>query len=146
MNENIQNFISTKRVALVGASRQGSKFGNSVLKELTARGFEVLVVHPQAETIDGVRTYPNLAAVAGQTERVIVVVPPAQAEDVLREAAAAGIRQVWQQQGAQSPQTDALAQQLGLSLVSGKCILMYAPPVASVHKFHGLIMKLVGQY
>ncbi len=35
--ETVQEFMSQRTLALVGVSRGGKKFGNSVLKELTAR-------------------------------------------------------------------------------------------------------------
>jgi hypothetical protein len=34
---------------------------------------------------------------------------------------------------------------LKIELVSGKCILMYAPPVKSFHGFHRFVMQVVGQ-
>jgi len=40
----------------------------------------------------------------------------------------------------------ALVKDLGLSAVSGKCIMMYAQPVTSVHSWHKFFAKLFGQY
>ena len=37
MNQAIQDFIDGKRVAVVGASRSGKKFGNTVCAELAQR-------------------------------------------------------------------------------------------------------------
>jgi hypothetical protein len=53
--------------------------------------------------------------------------------NVARDAAAAGIRHVWLQQGAQSPEIVALCDQLGLETVAGECILMFAKPTG-VHR------------
>jgi len=69
----------------------------------------------------------------GLIDGVLVIVPSTQAMQVLREAASLGLTKIWLQQGAESPETLALATDLGFSLVSGKCILMYAPPVRSFH-------------
>jgi predicted CoA-binding protein len=63
----------------------------------------------------------------------------------LKEAATAGIKNIWLQQGSESSEVLAQAKQLGLSVISGKCILMYAPPVRSWHGFHRFVMKLIGQ-
>jgi predicted CoA-binding protein len=145
MDPKITDFIQNKRLALVGASRDGKSFGNMAAKELRERGYAVLLVHPQATEIDGQACYPDLKAVQGQVEGVVVCVPPAQAEGVLRQAGELGMKRVWLQQGAQTPQLVALGQQLGLNMVSGKCILMYAEPVRSIHKFHRGFMKLIGR-
>jgi predicted CoA-binding protein len=145
MNQAIQDFINGKRIAVVGASRNGKKFGNTALTELKARGYQVFPVHPSATEIDGVKCYPNLAALQGQVDGALVVVSPPQALIVLREAAAIGLKNVWLQQGAESPEVLALAQELGLNLVAKKCVLMYAPPVRSFHAWHRGFARLFGQ-
>ena len=146
MDQAIQDFIGQKKVAVVGASRQGNKFGNSAAKELQERGYEVFYIHPEIDEIDGQPTYPNLDAVKDQAESVWISIPAERGENVLREAAAAGLTKVWIQQGGTSPQLEKLADELGLELIAGKCILMYAEPVRSFHKFHQVIWKMIGQY
>jgi predicted CoA-binding protein len=49
----ILNFLSQRKLALVGISRSGRKFGNMVLKEMKAKGYQVYPVHPQVTAIDG---------------------------------------------------------------------------------------------
>lgn len=145
MNQTIQDFVHCKRLAVVGVSRSGKKFGNMALAELKARGYEVFPVHPSAREIGGELCYPKLGVLSGRVDGVFVCVPPQQAAQVLREAAAAGMRNVWLQQGAESPEVLALAGALGLNLVHGKCVLMYAPPVRSFHGWHRAFARLFGQ-
>ena len=146
MDQAIQTFIEKKKIAVVGASRQGNKFGNSAAKELQERGYEILYIHPEADEIDGHTAYPNLDAVKDQVESVWISIPVERGETVLRDAAEAGISNVWLQQGADSPELVELGKELELDLVAGKCILMYAEPVRSFHKFHQVIWKMIGQY
>jgi uncharacterized protein len=136
MNIAIEEFITCKRVAVVGLSRSGKKFGNSIFAELSKRGYEVLAVHPEAEEIGGARCYRRLGLLAGIADAVVISIPPVAVPGVVREAAAAGIRNVWLQQGAESPEAVSLGKELGLNVVSGKCILMYAPPVEGFHAWH----------
>ena len=145
MNQAIQDFVGCQRIAVVGASRGGKKFGNVAAKELQTRGYQVTIIHPEAQEIDGQPCYPNLSALPDQVDAVLISVPAAQAAAVMREAASLGIRHVWLQQGAESPELLGLGQELGLSLVSKKCVLMYAPPVKSYHGWHRGFVKLVGQ-
>lgn len=147
MNTNIQEFISGKRVALLGASRTNDKykFGNIAAAELKRRGYEVYLVHPQAETINGIATYPSLSALKGRVDGALVSLPAGKSADVLREAAAAGITNVWIQQGGESQELIELGEQLKLNLVTGKCILMYAQPVRGFHNIHRFFVKLGGQ-
>jgi hypothetical protein len=145
MNQNIQDFIQGKRIAVVGVSRSGKKFGNTIYSELKARGYQAFIVHPEAKEIAGERCYPNLAALRGSVDGVLICLPAAQAEKALRAAVAAGMQKIWLQQGAESPKVLAAARELGVEPISGKCILMYAQPVRSIHGFHRGVMKLFGQ-
>ncbi len=146
MEETIQTFIEQKKIAVVGASRDGRKFGNAAAKELEERGYEVFYIHPEADEINGHPTYPNLSAIKDQAECVLVSIPAEHAKGVLSEAAATGLTKVWLQQGIDSSELEKLGSELGLDLVTGKCILMYAEPVRSFHKFHQVVWKLIGQY
>jgi len=145
MDKAIQNFIEVKRLAVVGVSRDQKKFGNTIYKELKSRGFQVFAVNPSMKEIEGEPCYPDLASLKGKVDGVVICVQPAKAVEVVKDAAGAGIQNVWFQQGSDSPDALKAAQELGLNTVSKKCILMYAPPVHSYHKFHRTIIKLVGQ-
>jgi len=39
MDQSIHDFIECKRLAVIGASRKGNKFGNMASKELRERGY-----------------------------------------------------------------------------------------------------------
>ena len=145
MDQAIETFIQGKRIAFVGVSRNPKKFGYSAYQELKARGYQVFPVNPAAQDIDGDRCYPSLEALNEKVDGVLVAVPPREAAKILREASRAGIRNVWLQQQSESPEALAAAEELGLSLISKKCILMYAPPVRSFHGLHRFFVKLVGQ-
>lgn len=145
MEKTVQDFMGLKHIAIVGASRSGKKFGNTIAAELKERQYQVYLVHPEAKEIGGEPCYPSLAALEGKAEGVLICVPPRAAVQALREAAQTGLKNIWLQQGAQSSEALALAKELGLNPVTGKCILMYAQPVRSVHAFHRLVARLFGQ-
>ena len=145
MNPLIDDFISSKRIAVVGMSRSGKKFGNMASKELRAKGYEIFPVHPEAHEIDGLACYPDLKSLGGKVEAVWISVPPAKVPAVLEEAAQIGLKNIWLQQGAWSNEVQETIDQLKLPVVSRKCILMYAPPVKSAHKFHRIIVGIFGK-
>ncbi len=141
----VDDFVGQQSFAIVGVSRQPKKFGAYVYKELKKRGYRVFPVNPQAETIDGERCYANLAALPEPVGGVLIVVSPDQVESVVREAAAAGIKRVWMQQGADSPTAVEYCHENGISEVHGECILMFAGNVDSVHKFHRWVWRILGK-
>jgi predicted CoA-binding protein len=145
VNQAIKDFVAGKRIAVVGVSRYAKKFGSSIYTELKGRGYQVYGVNPAVEDIQGDKCYPNLTALQGQVDGAVICIKPKSVEPVLREAAAIGLKNIWLQWGADTPENVKLGGELGLNLVSGKCILMYAEPVRSFHSFHRLIVKLVGK-
>lgn len=117
-----------------------------VYGELKPKGYDLYLVHPEVNEISGQTCYPNLAALGGKAEAALICLPPAKAKQALQDAADAGIKKIWLQQGSESADVLKLAKDLGNSAVSGKCIMMYAQPVTSIHSFHKFFAKLFGQY
>jgi uncharacterized protein len=135
---------SQSALAFVGLSREHKKFGNVACRELRARGYRVYAVHPDANEIDGAPCYRSLAELPERVEAVVISVTPKVAVDVIRAAAAAGIRRVWLQQGAESEEALRVAAELGVEVVGGECILMYARP-RGVHRAHRWMNSVIGR-
>jgi uncharacterized protein len=143
----VDDFLAQKTLAIVGVSRDNKKvhFGNSAYKDLSAKGYKMFIVHPSGEMIEGQQSYPSLKSLPDKVGGVLVVVPPAQAEKVVQEAHEAGINQIWLQQGAESQVAIQYGQDNGMNVVYGKCIMMFAQPMAFFHKPHRWVMGLLGQ-
>ena len=143
--QDVQEFVSQKTIAMAGLSRDANAFSANIRKELQSKGYRILAVNPNASSIGGETCYPSLSALPEKVGGVLVVTGPSQSEKVVREAAAQGISRVWLQQGAQSDAAIAACAEHGLSAVSGKCIMMFAEPVSSVHSVHRWFAKVFGQ-
>ncbi|MBN1447084.1 MAG: CoA-binding protein [Bacteroidetes bacterium] len=141
----VDAFVAQKTLALAGASRSGKKFGNSVLKELRQKGYTVYPVHPEAETIDGVRCYRSFADLPEEVGGALLVVKPEQTTQLVRDAKEAGIRRVWMQQGSQSEDAVQFCRDHGIDVVQKECILMFTEPVNGVHSFHRWLWKVFGK-
>jgi uncharacterized protein len=138
----IASFLAQPAIAVVGVSRSGHKFGNTACRVLLEKGYRVYPINRKARTIDGMACHSRVGTLPEKVNAVLIVVPPWEALDVVQEAANAGAHHVWLQQGAESPESVALASKLGLELVSGECILMFANPTG-VHKVHRMIRTVV---
>lgn len=143
--EQVKAFVDTKTLALVGASRNGKKFGNTLLKELRAKGYTVYPVHHEAQEIDGVRCYPTLAELPEKVGGVVLAVKPSASEQLLHAVQEAGISRVWLQQGAESEQAIQYCERNGMDVVHGHCLLMFADPVNSVHRVHRWFANIFGK-
>ncbi|MFH1178055.1 MAG: CoA-binding protein [Acidobacteriota bacterium] len=145
MRAAIDDFVAQRTLAIAGVSRSGKSFSNAALKELKAKGYRVFAVNPNASEIDGMPCYASFTALPESVGGALVIVPPEHSESVVRAAAAAGIARVWLQQGAESPAATEAGREAGISLVHGHCILMFAEPVRSFHRFHRFIWRLLGK-
>jgi predicted CoA-binding protein len=142
--QSIDAFLAEPAVAVVGVSRSGAKFGNLAVRELRAKGYRVYPIHPGATSIGGVPCYSRLEDLPERIGAMLVVVPPSAAEQVVRDAASAGIRHVWLQQGAESPAVLSICRELGIDVVSGECVLMFAHPTG-YHNAHRWLRKTFGR-
>lgn len=142
----VYDFLSQRSLAVVGVSRSGKKFGNTIYRELKARGYKLFPIHPEAETVEGDPSYRSFAELPEKVGGVVICVPPVRTEEVLHRAFEAGITRVWIQQGAESYAALRFCEKGGMSAVHGQCILMFAEPVVSFHRFHRWVWKLIGKY
>lgn len=140
----VDEFLAQKRIALAGASRGGRKFGNTVHKEMMRKGYDVILVHPEASDIAGHKCFANVIDLPHDVGGLVLVVPPDKSEDLVKQAAAAGIRNVWMQQGSESQAAVEFCIVNGINEVHGECILMYAQPTG-FHKFHKRIWGWLGK-
>ncbi len=85
---NIQSLFEPKSIAVVGASTEVGSVGNDIVKNLIEQKFKgaVFPVNPKATELYGIRCYPNLAAIEGEVECVVIAVPAKIVPQILREA------------------------------------------------------------
>ncbi len=143
--QTIQEFIALKYIAVVGVSSNKDKFGSMVYRDMKAKGYKVTAVNPKLDMVEGDRCFAGLGALPTKPEGVILVIPPTETVAVIEEAARLGIKYIWLQQGANSPEGEAKCAELGLKVVSGECVFMFLEPVESIHGFHRFIWKLFGK-
>jgi predicted CoA-binding protein len=142
----VHEFLSQRTLAIAGASRSGKKMGNAILKALKESGYKLFPIHPAAETIDGERCCAAISALPEKVGGLIICLPSVQTEIVLHQALDAGIARVWLQQGSESYAALRFCEQHGIKVVHGHCILMFAEPVESIHRFHRWVWRLIGKY
>lgn len=132
------DFLSHKKLALVRLSAQSPVMGD-MKKELVPKGYDVSVVYLNAGTSD-----PAIDSVKDVVEGAIISVPKSECAAAVQEAIDAGIPRLWIQAGCDSPEAVALCAEKGIPVVHKACVLMYAQPVGSVHRFHRGIWKVCG--
>jgi hypothetical protein len=141
----MREFLAQPALAVVGLSRGGRKFGNLAYRDLKKKGYRLYAVHPRADVLEGDAVFRDLHSLPEPVGGVLIVVPPEQAQAVVEQAGAAGIRRVWLQQGAESPEVLRRCRELGLQTIHGECILMFAQPAGFVHRAHRWAWSALGR-
>lgn len=121
--DTVTDFLNKKIWAIVGATDNTEKFGYKIYRCMQNAGYTVYAVNPGVAEIQGVKCYPCLRDLPQQPEVVDVVVPPKVGEQIMRDCAAAGIKNVWLQPGANARSVSTLAKELGLNVIDSGCVM-----------------------
>lgn len=134
----VSRFLAGRRFVVAGVSRSPQQPANAILRRLRASGYECIPVNPNATTLEGETCYPDLASVPGTVDGVIIATAPTVSADIVSQAHARGIQQLWFHRsfGTGSVSEPALRRcsELGLDPIVGGCPLMYCAPVDFAHR------------
>jgi len=148
--ETIEDFLTQKRIAMAGISRDPTDFSVKLFEEFCRRGYDVVPVNPNAAEVQGRRCFARVQEIQPPVEAVLLMTSPEASETVVKDCAEAGIRRVWMYRatgkGAISSKAAAFCSEHGIRVVSGECPFMFWPDTAGFHRFHGLIRKITGRY
>ncbi len=90
----IGKMFNPKSVAFIGASAQLGKWGNMLMTNVLAGGYEgeVYLVNPKADMIAGRKVYKTIRDVPGPVDLAVVTVPAVQSLQLIPELKAKGIK------------------------------------------------------
>lgn len=146
----IREFLSQKRIAFVGISRNPKELSRMLFRDLEQRGYDVVPVNPAMEEVEGKRCFPRVQDVTPPVDAALLMTSPNVTDQVVHDCAAAGIHQVWMYrgggQGAVSAEAVAFCKTNGMHVVEGHCPFMFLPNEPWIHRAHGFLMKLTGKY
>ena len=141
----IDEFIASEPIAMVGVSRNPKKFGFTAFRELKEKGMNVVPVNPKATEIHGVKVFPDIKSLPAEVKGLLVMTQKSATAGLVREAREKGIKQIWIQQMSESQDALKELEGSGINYISGQCILMYYKP-HGIHKFHGRLKKFFGRW
>jgi predicted CoA-binding protein len=142
-------FLASKRVAVTGVSRAPKGHGSNVVyKRLRERGYEVFAVNPNADEVEGDRSYHDLRSIPGGVDAVVIGTRPKTAEETMRECAELGITHVWMHRGPGAGSVSKAAAEYGraqgITVIDGGCPCMFGPTADLGHKAMRFVFTLTG--
>ena len=90
----VQEFLAQKRIAVAGVSRDKGHHpvGNLIYQRLKTTGHEVFAVNPHMQAFEGDRCYPDLQAIPGGVDGVVIITRPTMTQRIVRDCNEAGVR------------------------------------------------------
>lgn len=105
-----------KKVAIIGASNDRTRFGNKAVRAFRQQGYEVFPVNPKDAEVEGLRAYRSILDTPDGLDIVSVYVAPPTLLKLLPDIAAKGCGELWLNPGTDTEETVAKAEQAGLKV------------------------------
>ena len=152
LNEQVEEFLAHKRIAVAGVSRDTSHHpvGNLIYRRLKDTGHEVFAVNPNMATFEGAPCYANVSSIPGGVDGVVIITRPEVSQAVVHECAAAGVPRVWMHQSfakaqsSVSPSAVEYCREHGISVIPGACPMMFGPGADFGHRCMRWVLGVTG--
>ena len=116
-------FISSRVIALVGASNDKEKDSNKVMRFLQRAGYKVIPVNPTCinNFIHGEKVYGSLTDIDQKVDIVDVFRPSEEAEEIANQTIKIGANALWLQLNIKSDKAKDLVMKNKIYYISNKC-------------------------
>jgi acetyl coenzyme A synthetase (ADP forming)-like protein len=135
----LEKFFDPKSIAIVGASSHKSKVGYEILVNMIEAGFpgKIFPVNNKADSIEGLKCYPDLPSIGEVPDLVVVVVPAPVVPEIMVQCGklgvkaviiiTAGFKEVGKEGLALEQRINQTATQYGIRVIGPNCLGIIAP-------------------
>jgi uncharacterized protein len=121
--EEIKNILAAAgAIAVVGLSDNPERTSHMVSEAMQQRGYTIIPVNPNAETILGQKSYAALLDVPQPIDIVNVFRRSEQVVPIAEEAVKAGAKVFWLQLGIYNEEAARICQEAGMTVIMDRCI------------------------
>jgi uncharacterized protein len=113
---------SAGNIAVVGLSDNPEKTSHQVSMAMQARGYRIIPVNPNADTILGEKCYKSLSDIPERVDIVNVFRRSEHTPQVAEEAVRIGAKTLWLQLGIVNDEAADIAVKGGLTVIMDRCI------------------------
>ncbi|GIO15603.1 CoA-binding protein [Cohnella xylanilytica] len=114
--------LAANTIAVVGLSEDPSKTSHMVSEAMQKKGYRIIPVNPNAESVLGEKSYPSLKDIPEPVDIVNVFRRPEHTPPIAEDAVAIGAKVLWLQLGIANDETARIAQEGGLEVIMDRCI------------------------
>lgn len=144
----VDTFLASKRLAIVGMSRDEKQLSRHLLKAFVDLDYTVIPVNASADEIDGLACAKSLREIEPPVDTALVMLAKDKMKTVADEAVAAGVKNLWLY-GVTGPReipedVTAELKEKGINVIAGYCPFMFLEGVETGHRIHAWIWKAIG--
>ena len=122
-DDQIRNFLSMRKVAVIGLSKNSSKAAHYVPKYLSDNGYDIKPVNPTTDEILGKTCYSSVSEIQEEVEIIDVFRPSEQVLSIIHDAIKKKPKVIWLQEGIHNSEAEELARKEGINVVFNRCML-----------------------
>ncbi|MCX8184678.1 MAG: CoA-binding protein [Sulfolobales archaeon] len=91
---NLKDLFNPRGIAVIGASRDPTKIGHIILKNIVEYGYRrgIYPVNPSVSDVMGLKTYPAVSTISDKVDVVIVSIPNTKVPEAIDDAGKAGVK------------------------------------------------------
>ena len=149
LQEQAQDFLAQKRIAVAGVSRHRDQPANAIYRKLRETGHQVFATNPRVQRVEGDPCYPDLESIPEEVDAVVIATPPAASEEVARQCTKLGISRVWMHrsfgEGSVSEAAVDYCRDHDIAVIPGGCPMMFCQPVDFGHKCMRWLLGVTGK-
>jgi signal transduction histidine kinase/predicted CoA-binding protein len=111
-----------RTIAVVGPSEREDHHAHRIPVYLKEKGYRIYPVHQTLVEFLGEKTYPDLASLPEKVDLALILRPAEEAAEIVEQAARAGIKAVWMEEGIVSEKASEIARDAGMEVVMDRCV------------------------
>ncbi len=112
------------KIAVIGASRDESKYGNKIIKDLIKKGHTLYLVNPKETMIEDLPCFADLKDLPKDVEMITFVTPPTVTLTILQEASEFKHTKIWCQPGASDEKVITFLEANDFDFIANACVMI----------------------
>ncbi|MDI6730535.1 MAG: CoA-binding protein [Candidatus Altarchaeum sp.] len=116
--------LNDKVITIIGVSKDESKYGFKVFKDLMSKNLRVYGVNPNVDFVLNRKIYKKISEIPEKIDIIVTVVPPKITEQIIDECKSLSINEIWMQPGSESEEAIKKAENFGMKVTYNMCIML----------------------
>lgn len=146
MKPQVEFLLSAKHLAFYGLTRRGYGFSHDIINAVRQfrSDLPVTIVHPELPEFADAPVVISAQYIKPPPDKAMIVLGPSAAANALKDAAVAGIKDVWLVMNAADVANCELAAHNKINIVKG-CPLLFIPGMSFPHNWHRALANIFGK-